>query len=109
MQFFNIRGKLNGELLKGVRLVLFGLIIGAASGAAQFWLLSRFTKAVTGGALDTKSVLLGVCQFFLPLIVLAGCALLFTDGLIWAAVGMAGLLIGCALVQFVLSRKPGSR
>ena len=84
---------------------MFGLIIGAVSGAAQFWMLSKFTKAVTGGALNTKTVSLGLSQFFLPIIVLVGCALLFKDGLLWAAVGMICVLVGCAFVQFLRSHK----
>jgi len=106
LQFPGIRVKVKCRLFERVRLVLFGLIIGAASGAVQFWMLSRFTKSVTGGALNTKAALLGVCQFLLPLLVLAGCALLFADGLLWAGVGMIGVIVSCALVQFLRSRKP---
>ena len=85
--------------------VLLMIIIGAASGFAQFKMLSMFTKAVTGGAMNVKTVLLGVCQFFLPLAVLLGCALLFPDCLLWTAVGMAAALIGCSLTRFLLQFK----
>lgn len=84
---------------------LTGLIIGAASGAIQFLILSKFTRAVTGGTLSVKSALFGVLQFFLPLIVLLGCALLFPKGLMWSGIGMAATLIACALVSFILRLK----
>ena len=83
--------------------MLLGLIIGAASGFLQFWMLAKFTKAVTGGALDKKAVILGVCQFILPLAVLIGCAFLLNDSLLWAAAGIAGALIICALAKFALA------
>ena len=85
--------------------VLIGLIIGAASGAVQFWMLARFTKAVTAGWLDKKTLLFGVCQFFLPLAVLLCFAFLFSDALIWAAIGMAAILISCSLVKFFILKK----
>jgi len=85
--------------------LLPGFIIGAVSGALQFWMLAKFTKAVTGGGLDKKAVLLGVCQFFLPLIVLLGCAFLLNNALIWAAAGMVAVLIICSLVRFLTNKK----
>ena len=85
--------------------VLLGLIIGAVSGAAQVWMLARFTKAITGGGLDKITVLYGVCQFFLPLIVLLGCAFIIIDSLIWAAIGMAVILVGFSFIKFMLPKK----
>ena len=87
--------------------MLLGLIIGAASGTLQFWMLTRFTKAVTGGGLDNKAVLFGVCQFLLPLIVLLGCAYLFYNALLWAAIGMIAVLVVCAFVRFIFAKKSG--
>ena len=85
--------------------MLLGFFIGAASGYFQFRLLSVFTKAVTGGAPDMRAVLLGVGQFFLPLVVLLSCAFLLPGSLFWAAAGMVVLLAGCALVRFLSVRK----
>ena len=85
--------------------MLIGLIIGAGSGVLQFFMLSRFTKAVTGGGLDKKAVLFGVCQFLLPLIVLLICAFLLRDALLWAAIGMVVVLVSFSFVKFVLTKK----
>ena len=87
---------------------MLGLIIGAASGAVQVWMLARFSKAVSGGALDKLTVLFGVCQFFLPLVVLLGCAFLLTSALLWAAVGMVAMLIGFSLIRFLTPNKNGN-
>ena len=84
--------------------MLPGLIIGVASGVLQFWMLAKFTKAVTGGGLDKKAVLFGVFQFFLPLAVLLGCAFLLSDALVWAAVGIAGSLVLCALARYITNK-----
>jgi len=86
---------------------LIGFIIGAASGAAQFMMLSKFTNAVTGGALNIKAALFGISQFFLPLVVLLCCAMLLPDGLMWSGIGMAASLIICSLVKFIRSLKNG--
>ena len=80
---------------------MIGLLLGAVSGAAQFLLLSKFTRSVTGGNFDAKAALLGVLQFFIPVAVLTACALLFRDGLVWAGVGMAAVLVAGALFRFV--------
>lgn len=84
---------------------MFGLIIGAVSGGFQFWMLSRFTNAVTRGALDIKAVLFGISQFFLPVAVLLLCALLLPNGLMWSGIGMAACLIICAFTKFILVRR----
>ena len=85
--------------------MVLGLIIGAVSGLLQFWMLAKFTKAVTGGGLDKKAALLGACQFLLPLVVLLGCAFLFYDSLLWAASGMVAVLVVCSTVRFLLNKK----
>ena len=84
--------------------MLIGLIIGAVSGVLQFWMLTKFTKAVTGGGFSGKTALLGVSQFFLPLIVLLGCAFLLNNALLWAAIGMIAALVVCALARFLSPR-----
>jgi hypothetical protein len=83
---------------------LAGFLIGAASGGAHFWLLSRFTRAVTGGGLSGRAALLGAAQFFLPLAVLLAVALLRRELLLTTGVGMAASLIGCAVVRFFIKR-----
>ena len=81
--------------------MLVGLIIGVASGALQFLMLAKFTKAVTGGGLSKRAVLFGISQFFLPLVVLLACAFLLTDALLWAAAGMAAVLILGSFAKFL--------
>ena len=81
--------------------MLVGLIIGVVSGIVQYLMLTKFTKAVTGGTLGNMTVLLGVFQFFLPLVVLLVCAFVLTGALLWAAIGMAAALILCALARFL--------
>ena len=84
--------------------MLPGLVVGVASGLLQFWMLVRFTKAVTGNGLNKKSILLGISQFLLPLAVLLGCVFLLRDSLLWAASGMAAVLIVCAVARFLKKR-----
>ena len=84
---------------------MIGLIIGAVCGAIQFWMLSRFTRAVTGGALSIKTVLFGVSQFFMPVAVLLCCALLFPKGLMWSGIGMAAVLVVSAFTKFTITIK----
>ena len=85
--------------------MLIGLIIGVVSGVLQYWMLVRFTKAVTGDGLDKKAVLFGVCQFLLPLVVLLGCAFLLSGSLIWAAIGMVVVLVSFSMSKFVFTKK----
>ena len=84
---------------------MIGLIIGVASGLLQFLMLSKFTKAVTGGGLDRKALLFGVCQFLLPLAVLLGCAYLLRNALLWAAIGMVAVLVVCSMARLLLNKK----
>ena len=80
------------------------LFIGAASGAVQFWMLFQFTRCVTRGALDIKAALLGIAQFLLPVAVLLCCAFLLPVALLWVGIGMAGVLILCALIHFITTQ-----
>lgn len=82
---------------------MVGLLIGAASGVGQFFMLSVFTRSITSGTISIKSVLFGVSQFFLPIVVLLCCALLFPKGLMWSAIGIAATLIGCSATRFILT------
>ena len=84
---------------------LLGFFLGAASGVIQFWMLSRFTKAVTNSqgriSFNNKFVLLAVSQIFFPMIILACCALLLRQSLLWIGVSMAASLIVCAIARFL--------
>ena len=88
--------------------MLIGLIIGIVSGAVQFLMLAKFTSSVTGESFNKKTALFAVFQFALPIIVLVGCALLIEGSLLWAAIGMTGMLMLCAFVRFILTSKKTS-
>jgi hypothetical protein len=77
------------------------LIIGLVSGVLQFLMLAKFSAAVTGGGMSKTTVLFGICQFFLPVAILLGCALVLRDSLLWAAAGMVVALISLAIIRFV--------
>ena len=84
---------------------MLGLLIGIVAGAFQFWMLSRFVRSIANGNFSVKKVPIAVAQFFFPFIVLVGCAFLLIDGLMWAGVGMAAVLVVCAVAWFVHSRR----
>jgi hypothetical protein len=89
---------------------MIGLLIGIVSGVFQFWLLIKFVNAITAGTVDIKNMLLGLAQFFLPLGVLVGVAFLRREDLLWAGLGIAGvLLIGAVMKYRVFARKTGGR
>jgi len=82
-----------------------GFVIGAVSGTVQFFLLSKFTGAVTGGKSGKRTVLFAVTQFLLPFAVLLSCAFLLSDGLLLVGIGMAAALIVCAAVRFFITSR----
>jgi len=82
-----------------------GLFIGIASGAFQFWMLSVFTRSITSGRFSVRTVPIAVAQFLFPFIILVGCAFLLADSLLWVGVGMAVVLVACAVAWFVYSRR----
>ena len=83
-----------------MRCALVGLIIGAAFGAVQFMMLSKFTRSITGGAFGAGAVILAVSQFLTPIAVLLCFALFFPGVVLWTGAGMAVSLIVCALAGF---------
>jgi len=82
---------------------MLGFIIGVASGAIQYFLLTKFTGSVTSGKLTNKAVLFGLVQFLLPFTVLVGIAFLLPDELMLAAIGMGGALLVSAIVRFIFA------
>lgn len=84
---------------------MLGFIIGAISGALQFWLLSKYTAAIISGQYGTKMILFAVSQFLIPLAVLLGCAFILFESLHWAGAGMAASLMACAAFRFLVSGK----
>jgi len=94
-----------------VNRIVLGLIIGAASGILQYYLLLKFTTALTGGMFNKKAVLFAVTQFFLPLAVFLSCIfflgedILGENYLMWTGIGMAAALIISAVVKYLTALK----
>lgn|GEM_PF-1908338 len=87
---------------------MLGFIIGIIAGAIQYWILVKFTKAVAGGILGLKTVCFAIAQFFLPAIILSGCAFLLRESLLFAGIGMAASLTILAISLFARSTKSGA-
>jgi len=85
--------------------VALGLIIGIISGTVQFFLLSRFTGAVTKGKFSNKTVIFALTQFLFPFGVLVVCAFFIPDSLVWAGVGMGSALVISAVTKFILTAR----
>jgi hypothetical protein len=83
---------------------VIGLSVGLVAGVVQFWLLSMFTKRVTGGALSPSTILLGFLQLLLPIAVLLGVAILRREDILLTGVGITGALFVGVLVRFILMR-----
>jgi hypothetical protein len=82
-----------------------GLVIGIVSGGVQLALLSRFTRALTGGAFSARTVGVGILQLFLPFAVLVVCAFLRPASLLWAGVGIAASLVLGGIILFIRIKK----
>lgn len=95
--------------------IVLGLIIGAAVGAVQFLMLSRFTAKVTESAKNAARdnteggmgggfMLTGIFQWILPFAALILVGLFYRDALMWAGVGMATVLIVSVIVKIIMTR-----
>ncbi|NLT38951.1 MAG: hypothetical protein GXX89_00655 [Clostridiales bacterium] len=82
-----------------------GFAAGLTSGVVQFWLLSKFTRLVTGGGITPRAVLLGLTQLMLPLFVLLAVAFLRKQDLLYAGVGISVALIAGSLLKYILVRR----
>ena len=85
--------------------VALGLVIGAIAGTVQFFLLSRFTGAVTKGKVNNKTIIFALTQFLFPFAVLVACAFFIPDSLMWAGIGMGGALVISAVTKFILTTR----
>jgi len=89
---------------------MLGFIIGAVSGVIQFFLLAKFTGAVTKGKISGKTVLFVITQFLLPFAVLFICAILLgVEALMMVGIGIAAALIISALVRFFMVSKSSKK
>ena len=81
---------------------MLGFLIGLATGSIQFFLLSKFTGALTKGKINGKTVLFIITQFLLPFAVLLVSAIfLGVEALMMIGIGIATALIVCAVVKFI--------
>ena len=81
---------------------IIGFCIGAATGAIQFFLLSKFTGAATGGKSGSKTVMFALTQFLLPFVVLVVSAFVLKSSLLPIGIGIAASLVICAIIKFVI-------
>ncbi|MDR2590519.1 MAG: hypothetical protein LBC71_06000 [Oscillospiraceae bacterium] len=82
---------------------VLGFLVGIFTGVLQYFLLSIFTGAVSGGKFGKKTVLYAIAQFMLPFAVLLISAFLLEGNLLLVAVGAIIALVTCAVTKFVLS------
>ena len=84
--------------------MVVALLIGAASGFIQLFLIIQFATLVTAGKLGIKSILYGILQFILPAAILIGCAFLWPENLIWAGTGIVAALLVGTIIKLVFRR-----
>jgi len=84
-----------------VLITFIAIIIGIIAGIIQFYLLQKFTGAVTMGKITNKTVIFAITQFLFPFAVLVACAFLIGDKLLWVGIGIASSLIICAIIRFI--------
>jgi hypothetical protein len=85
--------------------IALGLTIGAISGTIQFFMLSKFTGAISQGKFSNRTVLFALTQFLFPFAVLVVCAFFIQDSLMWAGIGMGTALVTSAAVKFLMSSR----
>ncbi|MEL4107100.1 hypothetical protein AAFA46_09715 [Oscillospiraceae bacterium WX1] len=81
---------------------MIGLLVGIIAGAIQLYMLMQFSAFISKGIMHGKALMFGALQFFMPMIVLLGVAVFRRQDLIWAAIGMSGILLVGAVVKFVI-------
>ena len=74
---------------------LFGFFIGAASGCAQFWMLSKFYGQAATRKRSISTVIFVFSQFLLPFILLLSTMMILTDGAMLVGIGMLAALLLC--------------
>ena len=89
----------------GVEHIMLGFFIGVASGVIQFFLLLKFTGALSGGKISGKTIIFAITQFLFPFTILLLCAFFLSESLMWIGIGMAAALIACAVARFILVSK----
>ena len=80
---------------------LLGFFIGAAAGSLQFYLLSKFVKAVISGNLRVSDTLIGLLQFFIPFFTLLITAFIDSGSILPVGIGIAAALLVWAIAKFI--------
>lgn len=89
---------------------MIGFIWGAIGGAVQFLLLKKLALAITSGKeIDIKIVLCIIGQIFFPICVLLLCALIILEQLVYCGIGIAAVLLICAVITFILRMRKGTK
>ncbi len=81
---------------------MWGIVIGAVSGSIQLYLLSLAVGSLGTSKIKTWPL---VVQFFCPVAGLGICAFAVRSQLIHCAVAMIAVLIGGAVINFIMKRK----
>lgn len=84
-------------------IIVIGLLIGAALGVVQFFMLQAFTARVTAG--EANVVALGLAQWVLPFAALIIVAFVYRDILLWTGIGMAGALTLASITKLLTGRR----
>ncbi len=82
--------------------MIFAAIVGAISGAVQFWILFLLTQRIGKGRTDFVTVLFGILQVFLPLVPLLGVALFYSAGLLSCGIAYAASLIVISVIFVII-------
>ncbi|MDR2600085.1 MAG: hypothetical protein LBC73_07395 [Oscillospiraceae bacterium] len=82
---------------------VLGFLVGILTGVLQYFLLSIFTGAVSGGKFGKKTVLFAIAQFMLPFVVLLISAFILDGNLLLVAIGAIIALITCAVTRFIIT------
>jgi len=88
---------------------MLGFFIGLVSGVVQFFMLLKFTTALSGGKFSGKTVIFAITQFLFPFAVLLLCAFFLHDDLMWTGIGMAAALIVSAVIRFIIVSKTNKK
>jgi len=81
--------------------IILGLLIGVATGIIQFFLLKKFTGAVSMGRITNKTVIFAITQFLFPFAILVICAFLLPGNIMWVGIGIGAALITCAVIKYI--------
>ena len=74
---------------------MIGFFIGAISGSAQYWMLSKFYGQAATGRRSISTMIFVFSQFLLPFILLLSTMMILADGAMLVGIGMLAALFLC--------------